>query len=238
MTTTLWENKHLRIWKTEGVIVGAVIDFTEPDDVDYYLRIGRNKVSRGTMLGNPSFFDKYDTFHGATRYKTLDIKTESGGIVTLENVTVVKKIQNLIHRDNKGSFYMLSPQNGSSGDTMIFAVRTADGEAHDIEGVCSMTEMMQKSIKRQFLLVLGPALISTIFIFSVIFSFFGISVWPFIILFALFFAGVCAAGYYLLGVMIRNSGFPSKAVFKKILRSEGMNLEHLNNDLTKKQIDS
>ena len=154
----------------------------------------------------------------------MDIKTESGSSLSVSNVTVVKKFKDVISKRNKGTFYMLSPQKASSGDTMIFAVRTGNGQSHDIDGLCSMTEMIQTGIRRQFLLVAGPAVISMIFFSAIFFSFFGISFWPFIILFVLFFAGVCAAGYFLLGVIIRNSGFPAREVFEEILREEGMAL--------------
>jgi hypothetical protein len=223
MIAPLWENRHLRIWKTEGAVSGASIGFTEPEGIDYYLTVGRNRViSRGTMLGNPSFLQTHDAFYGAVRYKTLDIKTDAGGSLSVRNVTAVKKFQKFISVGNRCTLYMLSPKIDSAGATMIFALRAGNLQVHDIDGLCSMSDMIQAGIRRQFRFVAIPAVFSITLFSAVPFFFFGNSFLPFFIFFLLFFAVALSAGVFLLGVIIRNSGFPSKEVFKEILRTEGI----------------
>ncbi|MBN1446201.1 MAG: hypothetical protein JW957_08885 [Candidatus Omnitrophica bacterium] len=224
MEKPLWENSKLRIWKIEGVVSGMSIGFTEPEGVDYYLRVGRNKIRRGTMLGNPSFLQTHDTFYGAAHYKTVDIKTKEGSSLSVSNVTAVKKFQKFISKGNRCTLYMLSPKNDSAGNTIIFAVKAGNEQVHDIDGLCSMTDILQAGIKRQILMIAVPVVISITLFSAIPFFSFGNSFLPFFIFFLLFVAVICAAGVFLLGVIIRNSGFPSKAIFEEILRTEGMHL--------------
>lgn len=224
MKTVLWENRHVRILRIDGTICSLSIAFREPEGIDYNWQVGRQTVRRGTMYGNPSFFDTHHAFHGAFHYKKVRLESEEGIIMSLRDVVAIRKFQSFFTQGKKCTIYLLNPKGNSAGHNLVFAVRTADKQEHDIEGICSMAENLEAGLSRQFRLIVIPVGISLLILFmiglSMLGPFFGKQalIIPMLLLVAFFVAGLLA-GQLILKTKLRK--YPTRKLFIHVLRRDG-----------------
>jgi hypothetical protein len=234
MKQYLWQNKKLYVWKIEGTITNLVVGNKEPEDINYYIysAFRPRAKQRGTMYGNPSFFENYDTFYGSIRYDTISMKTRNDHHVTLQDVIVIRKFQTMIAIGSTYEIYLISAHRSGEG-TLLFALRANSTQIADLEGIGSLVETMQASITRQLKFIMVPVIISFIFFGSFAFSIIAslednisdfpyIPITTFIVIVVLFFVALAFAGTAFLKKKIQI--FPSKAVLKKILIQEGFHL--------------
>lgn len=98
MKKALWENKYVRILRVDETIFSVSIDFKEPEGIGYYWQVGRYTARKGTMYGNPSFFDTHNTFHGAVHYKKVLLLSEEGIVISLRDLVAIRKFQSFLLR--------------------------------------------------------------------------------------------------------------------------------------------
>jgi len=227
MKTVLWENWQVRILRVDGTISSVSIAFREPEGIDYYWQVGRHNARRGTMYGNPSFFDTRHAFYGAVHYKKVLLKSEEGIVVSLRDLVAIRKFQSFFTQGKKCTIYLLNPKGNSAGDNLVFAIRTTDEQQHDIDNICSMAEHLEAGLSRQLRLIVIPVGISLLIFFMI-----GLSLpWPFfarqiliitIILLVAFFIAALLVGRAILKKKLRK--FPSRKLFIDVLRKNSWQL--------------
>lgn len=227
MKKTMWENRHVRILRVDGKICSVSIASREPEGIDYYWLVGRHNARRGTMYGNPSFFDTHHAFYGAVHYKKVLLKSEEGIVLSLRDVVVIRKFQSFFTKGKKCTIYLLNPKGNSAGDNLVFAISTPKEQQHDIDGICSTAEHLEAGLNRQLRLIVIPVGISLLIFFMVGLSllgpFFGrqVLIIPMLLLVAFFVAGLLV-GRTILTKKLRI--FPSRKLFIDVLRRNGWQL--------------
>jgi hypothetical protein len=221
---TLWENRKVRVWRAEGRLSDLVIDYVEPEGIDYnlFIGIGSHSYRRGTLYGNPSSFETYDDFYGSKRYRRVVVNGPDGAQLILNDVIVVKKFQNAFREGTDCSLYLISSKEPGEA-IMVFAMGTNSESIADLEGIGSMIDRAMASFKRQAKIIAIPAVFSIglflVFTAVALGSLFGGVIW--------LAMGVIAFPIILflfLGMLVIKSKlkvFPSRAVLADILVRDG-----------------
>jgi hypothetical protein len=234
MERYLWQNKKLYVWKVEGTITNLVAGHREPEDIQYriYSAFRPRAKQRGTMYGNPSFFENYDTFYGSIRYNTISIETKSGDRMRLKDVIVTKKFQAMIAIGSTCELYLISAYRSGEG-TLLFALRANGTQIEDLNGVGSLVESMQASIMRQLKFMIVPVIVSLIVFGSI--GLFTVSslqenipdfpLKPIIAILTIgTFLFIVSAGAGMSIMKKKLQVFPSRSALKNILVREGFSL--------------
>lgn len=224
MRTTLWENPHARMLRVDGTITGLRLAFQEPEGVDYTLQLGRRGTGRGTMHGNPAFGDHRDTFYGAAHYASIVLASDDGTADLLTDVVAVRQLRRHLTEGTACSIYLLSPKATTAGKDLLFAVRTAAEEVHDLDGVGALADDLEASLARQLRLVaipVGLSLTLTLIVgLSLLEALVGMrTVIAAALVLVAFFAAALLAGQALLRA--RLGRFPARREFAETLRRDG-----------------
>lgn len=224
MRTTLWQSSHVRMLRVDGTITGLRVAFQEPEGLDYTLQVGRRDPGRGTMHGNPAFGDRRDTFHGAVHVDRIVLASADGATDVLTDVVVVRRLWRHLNEGTACSLYLLSPEGATSAKDLVFAVRTAAEEVHDLDGVGALTDGLEAGLARQLRLVAVPVGLSLTFTLVVAASLLEAIIGrPAVVAGALAFVGFFGAalvgGRALLRARLRR--FPARGEFADVLRRDG-----------------
>ena len=224
MRTTLWENPHVRVLRVDGTITTLRIAFQEPEGVDYYLQLGRHGPGRGTMHGNPAFLDRRDTFHGAVHYESIVLASADGTADLLTDVVAVRPLRRHLTEGAACSLYLLSPKGTTAGKDLLFAVRTAAEEVHDLDGVGALADGLEAGLARQLRLIAMPVGLSLAFTLVVAVSFLEAIVGQRAVIagalaLVAFFGAALVGGRALLRARVRQ--FPARRDFAGVLRMDG-----------------
>lgn len=224
MRTTLWQNPHVRMLRVDGTITGLRIAFQEPEGVDYALQFGRPGLGRGTMHGNPAFGDRRDTFHGAVHLERIVLASADGATDVLTDVVVVRRLWRQLSEGTACSVYLLCPVGTTDGKGLVFAVRTAAEEVHDLDGVGALANGLEAGLARQLRLVAVPVALSLTLTLVVTVSLLepivGVrAVIAGALALAAFFGAALVAGRTLLRARLRR--FPTRRDVAGVLRLDG-----------------
>jgi hypothetical protein len=227
MSTTLWENRHVRMLRVDGTISEVRIAHQEPEGVDYFWQVGRRGPGRGTMHGNPAFSDRRDTFHGAVHFERIVMASPDGTADVLTDVVAVRRLRRYLAEGTTCTLYLLSPRGSTAGKSHVFAVRTDAEKAHDLDGVGALADDLEAGLARQLRAITVPVGASLIVTFAMgtlllapIVGMRGVTTTA--LLLAAFFAAAGLAGRALLRAHLKR--YPSRRDFADALRMDGWQL--------------
>jgi len=222
--TTLWENPYVRMLRVDGTLAGLRVAFQEPEGVDYALRYGRHGPGRGTMHGSPAFGDRRDTFHGAVHIDSLVLASADGTSDVLTDLLAVRRLARLLTEGTTCAVYLLCPLGTEPGKDLVFAVRTAAGEVHDLDGVGALADDLEAGLTRQLRRLAMPAGLSFTLTLVVAVALLE----PLVGLRALAAAALAVAAFFAAALGLarrlwrsRLSRYPTRREFAQTLRADG-----------------